>query len=113
MDFDLRIPQLEGMKHVFTYDRSSVHKPPQAPSASLRSSPTPAAARGSRTGSPPSNARQRLRAQKRSDALYADLPPLQQVEEDDEDYEDNKTFMQYSAETNRWLLFVRYLLNHA
>jgi hypothetical protein len=95
--FTLRCPQWDGVKHFITYDRTSVHKPPHAPST------TASRCTGS-TRLHPTGVQSRT-TKKSIGEEDIDLPPLLD-EEDDEDIEDNNTLSQYQAESNRWLLFV-------
>ncbi|KAI0699117.1 hypothetical protein BC835DRAFT_598092 [Cytidiella melzeri] len=99
-----QLPAWEGMEHFITYDRSSVHKPPQAPSSSPSSS-THLVGQAQRPRRTPSTLQEQQRVRKRIEQLYDDLPPLQQEEEDDEDFEDNRSLARFSQETNKWLLF--------
>lgn len=109
-DQTLQLPTFEGRQHFVTYDRSSVHKPLQAPSSS--SLPTPATVPASKntaqtTRQLPSriHAHQRARRRTSAEQVFADLPPLEQEEEDDEDLEDERTLSRYQKESNNWLLF--------
>ncbi|KAI0345754.1 hypothetical protein BDW22DRAFT_910726 [Trametopsis cervina] len=107
--YDFRLAeQLDTAKHFFTYDRSSIHRPPQTPS----NTSTPASDAVTTVAKDPEPTRQQIpvrnptqqRLRKRIEDKFADLPPLQE-EEDDEDTEDRQAVARYSKESNNWLLF--------
>lgn len=98
--------QLEGKQHFVSYDRSSIHKPPQTPTRQSLPPPSSSRSSGSRNAQPPLMITTQQQSRRRTRDDFADLPPLQQLDEDDEDNEDERTLSRYQKESNSWLLFV-------